>query len=112
MVFADKRYARKDKISMPFNFLLLIIGKLPLWIQDQIEKKNTSISTDMAVEIAKNFFKDMGQPFEFPEGLLYDERKLEELNHPPQLIRVEVPKEEDNDDDSEENIITIKFDEL
>lgn len=69
MVFADKRYARKDKIC-----------KLPQWIQDEIEKKNTGISTDMAVQMAKSFFKDMGQPFEFPEGLLYDQKKLEELN--------------------------------
>lgn len=69
MVFADKRYGRKDKIN-----------KLPQWIQDQIEKKNTAISIDIAVEMSKHFFKDMGQPFEFPEGLLYNSKKLDEIN--------------------------------
>lgn len=97
MVFADKRYGRKDKIS-----------KLPQWIQDKIEKKNTGISTDMGVHMAKTFFKEMGQPFEFPEGLLYDRPRLDELNS----IRLEKEMEEkdnnqNNESSEEPNIITI-----
>lgn len=98
MVFADKRYGRKDKIS-----------KLPQWIQDKIEKKNTGISTDMGVQLAKSFFKDMGQPFEFPKDLLYDVDRLDELNQE----RLQADNNElneivgDDSDEGDENIITI-----
>lgn len=95
MVFADKRYARKDKIS-----------KLPQWIQDEIEKKNTSISTDIAVQMAKSFFKDMGQPFDFPEGLLYDKKKLDDLNQKSKEPEVHEAKQESESDD---NVIVIDF---
>lgn len=101
MVFADKRYARKDKII-----------KLPQWIQDKIEKKNTGISTDMGVQMAKTFFKEMGQPFEFPEGLLYDKERLNELNQKRiEEMSPEMPirNEDENGvvDAEDENIITI-----
>lgn len=95
MVFADKRYARKDKIS-----------KLPQWIQDEIEKKNTAISTDIAVQMAKSFFKDMGQPFDFPEGLLYDKKKLDDLNQKSKEPEVKEAKQESESDD---NVIVIDF---
>ena len=96
MVFADKRYGRKDKIS-----------KLPQWIQDKIEKKNTGISTDMGVQMAKTFFKEMGQPFEFPEGLLYNSLRLQELNEKRIKEEVEDAPQDPNESSEEPNIITI-----
>jgi DNA excision repair protein ERCC-2 len=50
MVFADKRFARFDKRS-----------KLPKWIQSGVDEENTNLSTDMAVTIAKSFFRQMAQ---------------------------------------------------
>jgi hypothetical protein len=34
----------------------------------------------MAVQIANSFFKEMGQPFIMPDSLLYDSKKLEQMN--------------------------------
>jgi len=59
MIFADKRYARRDKQD-----------KLPLWITEQLKGKNFSLSIDMAVQLANAFFKEMGQPFKMPQNLL------------------------------------------
>lgn len=49
MIFADKRYRRKDYMS-----------KLPQWIQNQLNLGYTDLSTDMTVSIATEFFKNMG----------------------------------------------------
>ena len=51
----------------------------------------------------------MGQPFEFPEGLLYDKKKLDELNQKSKDIPVEELKP---GSDSEDNIIVIDFNQL
>ncbi len=58
MVFADKRYSRNDKLS-----------KLPKWIMQSIIEGNLSLSTEMAVHIARKFFREMAQPLE-TEGQL------------------------------------------
>jgi|LauGreDrversion4_2_1035121.scaffolds.fasta_scaffold229427_2 Rad3-related DNA helicase len=55
MIFADQRYERSDKQ-----------GKLPQWIRNQFEAGKQSLSVDMAVRTASEFFKDMGQPFDMP----------------------------------------------
>jgi len=52
MVFADKRFSRADKRS-----------KLPKWIQQHITDSSLNLSTDMAIQVAKNFFREMAQPF-------------------------------------------------
>ncbi|KAM0687315.1 TFIIH/NER complex ATP-dependent 5'-3' DNA helicase subunit, partial [Conglomerata obtusa] len=50
MVMADYRFDRNDKKS-----------KLPKWILDCLEPGNTNLSVDMAICIAKRFYRDMGQ---------------------------------------------------
>lgn len=70
MVFADKalplcthsnalltphpsqRYNRMDKRS-----------KLPQWISQFLSPSNTNLSVDMTVSIARNFFKEIAQPW-------------------------------------------------
>jgi len=51
MVFADKRYNRTDKRS-----------KLPQWISQFLTDDKVNLSTDMAVNIARTFLKQMAQP--------------------------------------------------
>ena len=65
MIFADKRYKRKDYTD-----------KMPTWIRHQLfNEKDTchkDLSTDITVQVASNFFKEMGQPFDMPPKMLYD----------------------------------------
>ena len=60
MIFADKRYKMKTYTD-----------KLPVWIRDQLfntkSASHTDLSTDITVQVASTFFKDMGQPFQMPE---------------------------------------------
>ena len=56
--------------------------------------------------MAKSFFKDMGQPFDFPEGLLYDKKKLDDLNQKSKEPEVHEAKQESESDD---NVIVIDF---
>ena len=51
MIFADKRYNRLDKRD-----------KLPQWIKQFMDGDKINLSTDMAVNIATNFLKQMAQP--------------------------------------------------
>lgn len=53
MVFADKRFSRADKRS-----------KLPRWMNEEMSEAATNLSTDMAVAMAKTFFKKIAQPFD------------------------------------------------
>lgn len=72
MIFADKRYKRKDYTD-----------KMPTWIRHQLfNEKDVShkdLSTDITVQIASNFFKEMGQPFEMPPNMLYDAQYIESI---------------------------------
>ncbi len=52
MVLADKRYARSEKRA-----------KLPAWIAQAIGPAQLNLSTDMAVQLARAFFRQMAQPF-------------------------------------------------
>ncbi|EJW86627.1 excision repair cross-complementing rodent repair deficiency [Wuchereria bancrofti] len=52
MVFADKRFSRKDKM-----------GKLPRWIQEYITPGNVNLSIEEAVIIARKWFPLMAQSF-------------------------------------------------
>lgn len=52
MVLADKRYARSEKRA-----------KLPMWIAQAIGPAQLNLSTDMAVQLARAFFRQMAQPF-------------------------------------------------
>lgn len=61
MILADRRYDSKEKKN-----------KLPKWIIKQIEDGHYNLSVDMAVVIAKRFFKEMAQEF-FEFGLLKEE---------------------------------------
>lgn len=49
----EKRFSRADKRS-----------KLPKWIQQYLAPSDMNLSTDMAVGLAKNFLRNMAQPFE------------------------------------------------
>lgn len=51
MIMADQRFGMQNKIS-----------KMPKWIQERIEKGNTGLSIDMALVIAKAFYREMAQP--------------------------------------------------
>ena len=52
MIFADRRFGRLDKRK-----------KLPKWLQECLPDSNCNLSTEEAIQIAKHFFKQMGQPF-------------------------------------------------
>ncbi|KAG0437526.1 General transcription and DNA repair factor IIH helicase subunit XPD [Dictyocoela muelleri] len=54
MIMADSRFIRKDKKL-----------KLPKWILERLDDGNINLSIDMAVGIAKRFFREMAQ--ELPE---------------------------------------------
>jgi DNA excision repair protein ERCC-2 len=69
MIFADRRYARADKLE-----------KLPTWIRSRIPQNNISISTDLALQIAKQFYKQMAQPFKLPKEMLYTSSILNSFN--------------------------------
>ena len=58
MIFADKRYAKNDKMS-----------KLPKWIQQGFTEANTNMSTDMAINSVKKFMRQMAQPYDQKEQL-------------------------------------------
>ena len=49
MIFADKRYKRKDYFE-----------KLPQWIRNQTNLGFTDLSTDVTTHVASDFFKEMG----------------------------------------------------
>ncbi|CAG9460982.1 unnamed protein product [Pedinophyceae sp. YPF-701] len=53
MVFADKRYQRHDKR-----------GKLPGWITSHLKDAHMNLSTDMLVQVAREFMQEMAQPFD------------------------------------------------
>lgn len=66
MVMADHRYTQQN-----------IFGKMPRWVRDRLEKGNTGLSIDMAVNIAKAFFREMAQPFEGANGSLLSREEVE-----------------------------------
>ena len=72
MIFADKRYKSKSYLD-----------KLPTWIRDQLFNSKTAchtdLSTDITVQVASTFFKEMGQPFQMPREMLYDARTIAEI---------------------------------
>lgn len=51
MIMADQRFGAQSKIS-----------KMPKWIQERVEKGNSGLSIDMALSVAKTFYKEMAQP--------------------------------------------------
>ncbi|KNC48555.1 TFIIH basal transcription factor complex helicase subunit [Thecamonas trahens ATCC 50062] len=51
MIFADKRYNRADKRD-----------KLPAWIAQYLTGANLNLSSDMAIQVAKDFLLNMAQP--------------------------------------------------
>lgn len=53
MVLADKRFARHDKRS-----------KLPKWITQAILEGNVNLSSDMAMQLATRFYREMAQPYD------------------------------------------------
>lgn len=53
MILADKRYARADKRA-----------KLPRWIGQAILEAHANLSVDMAVQLAKRFYREIAQPWD------------------------------------------------
>lgn len=49
MIFADARFQRSDKQD-----------KFPKWIRNQLEPGTQNLSTDIAMQTAAGFFKEMG----------------------------------------------------
>jgi DNA excision repair protein ERCC-2 len=70
MVLADKRYARAEKRA-----------KLPAWIAQAIGPAQLNLSTDMAIQLARAFFRQMAQPFSQADQIgfsLWSSSELEE----------------------------------
>lgn len=68
MIFADKRYRRKE-----------FLDKMPLWIRQQMETAHQDLSTDVAVLLASSFYKDMGQTFTMPKELMLTASGIEQI---------------------------------
>lgn len=68
MIFADKRFAKKDKRS-----------KLPRWIQDYLSDDNCNLSTEEAMQIARRWLRQMAQPLTQKEQLGISLLTLEQL---------------------------------
>lgn len=66
MILADKRYGRWDKRS-----------KLPRWINESITDYNLDLSSDMAINRAKHFFKEMAQPAPISDKSITKVREIE-----------------------------------
>lgn len=85
MVFADSRFARKDKKE-----------KLPQWVQQFMPDSYTNLSTDAAVNIARQFFRQIAQPVSRESELgksLWSLEDVQKQTHsrPAQEKRKEVP---------------------
>ncbi|EPR78274.1 DNA repair helicase rad3 [Spraguea lophii 42_110] len=68
MVMADHRFDQKDKKE-----------KLPRWVLNCLDDANSNLSIDMATQIAKRFYKDMGQPVRGEGHSLLSQNDLEEM---------------------------------
>lgn len=68
MVFADRRYARSDKRS-----------KLPRWIDQAISEGHVGLSTETAVCVARQFFREMAQPCDHSTQL-WSQSKIDSLS--------------------------------
>ncbi len=73
MIFADARYERADKRL-----------KMPQWVLQQLHPSRHSMTTDMCVGVARDFLKQMAQPFTVEEQL---GRSLWTLEHIEQAQR-------------------------
>lgn len=65
MVLADKRYSRNQ-----------LLEKLPEWIKSKIRQEHKAVSTFLALSIARDFFKQMCQPFTISKKILLDEEAV------------------------------------
>lgn len=65
MILADKRYSRAN-----------LLEKLPEWIKNRIPLERRSLSSLLALSYARDFFKDMCQPFSISKKILLDEEAV------------------------------------
>eukprot|EP01016_Furgasonia_blochmanni_P002677 TRINITY_DN11043_c0_g1_i2.p1 TRINITY_DN11043_c0_g1~~TRINITY_DN11043_c0_g1_i2.p1 ORF type:complete len:831 (+),score=146.97 TRINITY_DN11043_c0_g1_i2:59-2551(+) len=65
MIFADKRYSKQNKRD-----------KLPNWIKNYMEPNNMKLSVDLALTVARDFFRRMGQPFNLDPSTFHTEDQL------------------------------------
>nr|XP_027200231.1 general transcription and DNA repair factor IIH helicase subunit XPD-like [Dermatophagoides pteronyssinus] len=83
MCFADKRFARDDKLK-----------KLPKWIQENMNKGVLNLSIEESVQLTRKFLKQMAQPFSKEDqlgvSLMTYEQIKEEINQKKILSRVEM----------------------
>lgn len=80
IVFADQRYSRADKRS-----------KLPRWVQQFMVNENMNLSTDAAIEVARNFLRQLAKPHDRNSELgvtLLDENGVKRycIEHAEQLL--------------------------
>merc|ERR1712142_1371404 len=68
MLFADKRYSKTDKKA-----------KLPKWIQEHMTESNGNLTIDEAVQVSRNFLRQMAQPFSQEDQLGHSLLTLEQL---------------------------------
>ena len=88
MVFADKRYKRKDYQD-----------KLPHWIRNQQQVAHMDMPTDVVVSQASAFFKEMGQPFTMPPEYLFNSNRIESI----QLINDKLQQQQQSNGHAKEN---------
>lgn len=83
MIFADKRFSRKDKRS-----------KLPRWIQEHLTDDNCNLSTEEAMQISRRWLRQMAQPLTQQDQLGVALLTLEQLEKLEEKKRKEREKEE------------------
>jgi len=68
MIFADSRYSRQDKRT-----------KLPPWILKHMQAANMSLSSDVAIGVAKTFLRQMSQPYRVTNASRLDAKAVHAL---------------------------------
>lgn len=71
MILADRRFSKDDKVE-----------KLPEWIQARIEPGNRDLQMDIAIQKAKIFFRQMGQPVVLTPELYFNPQDAQKEDEP------------------------------
>ena len=80
MIFADRRFGRIDKRK-----------KLPKWLQDIMPDSSCNLSTEEAIQIAKHFFRQMGQHLRREDQLGVSLLTFEQVRERERRRRTEEP---------------------
>lgn len=70
MILADRRYAKNDKHT-----------KLPNWIRKMLRAQDMNCQTDVALAIARQYYKDVAQDAPVNKEFYYDKSDFESVNN-------------------------------